>query len=117
MRVLIEELRARPAPGFVEVGFEPPRARFVSLLREPVPPPRYVLIARHPLRRLPPPPVELLALIERDYALVRSFEVVPLDASQGIYDEQDAFFVPFARFAGVERPGPSYWLYERRADR
>jgi hypothetical protein len=114
MRVLIEELRARGRAGFVEVGFEPGRARFVSLLREPVEPPRYVLIARHPVRRLPAPPAELLAVLERDYALLRSFEVVPLQGS-AVYDEQDAFFVPFAGFEGVERPGPSYWLYERRA--
>lgn len=115
LRVLIDELRERGAPGFVEVGFDPAQARFLSLLREPVAPPRYVLIARHPLRRLPPPPTALLALLERDYALLRSFEVVPLAASRSIYDEQDAFFVPFAGFDDVERPGPSYWLYERRA--
>ncbi len=116
MRVLIEELRASGRPGFVEVGFEPEPARFVSLLREPAAAPRYVLIARHPVRRLPPPAAALLAVLERDYTLLRSFEVVPLEEGEGIYDEQDAFFLPFAGFAGVERPGPSYWLYERRTD-
>jgi hypothetical protein len=116
MRVLIEELRASGAPGFVEVGFEPEVARFVSLLGEPVSAPRYVLLARHPVRRLPPPPAALLGLLERDYALLQSFVVAPLEPTQAVYDEQDAFFVPFAGFEGVERPGPSYFLYERRPD-
>ena len=114
LRVLIEELRASGAPGFVEVGFEPEGERFVSLLREPVPAPRYVLLARHPVRRLPPAPAALLELLARDYTLVRGFEAASGDAAQAVYDHQDAFFLPFAGFDGVERPGPSYFLYERR---
>ncbi len=34
---------------------------------------------------------------------------------QGVYDEQDAFFMPFSRFQDVARPGPSITIY-RRAD-
>ena len=30
-----------------------------------------------------------------------------------VYDRQDAFFVPFAGFSGVERPGPNFTLYRR----
>ena len=31
----------------------------------------------------------------------------------GIYDLQDSFFVPYARFDGVQRPGPNFTLYRR----
>jgi 4-amino-4-deoxy-L-arabinose transferase-like glycosyltransferase len=31
----------------------------------------------------------------------------------GIYDLQDSFFVPYAGFDGVERPGPNFTLYRR----
>jgi 4-amino-4-deoxy-L-arabinose transferase-like glycosyltransferase len=30
-----------------------------------------------------------------------------------VYDRQDAFFIPFAGFSGVERPGPNFTLYKR----
>jgi len=33
----------------------------------------------------------------------------------GVYDQQDAFFVPFSRFQDVARPGPTITIY-RRAD-
>ena len=33
--------------------------------------------------------------------------------SDHVFDQQDAFFVPFAGFRGVERPGPNYSLYKR----
>jgi len=30
-----------------------------------------------------------------------------------VYDQQDAFYVPFANFASVSRPGPDIQIYER----
>jgi hypothetical protein len=33
-----------------------------------------------------------------------------------VYDQQDAFYVPFDGFDGVARPGPNLSIYERRAD-
>jgi hypothetical protein len=33
----------------------------------------------------------------------------------GVYDQQDAFFLPFSRFQDVSRPGPTITIY-RRAD-
>jgi hypothetical protein len=113
--VLIGRLRANGAPGFEDVRFEPSGARFFSLVDEPVAPPRYVLLARHPVRRLPAPSAALLEVLARDYVIVRAFEAASPSADTAVYDHQDAFFLPFAGFEGVERPGPSYDLFERRA--
>ncbi len=30
-----------------------------------------------------------------------------------VYDLQDAFYVPFAGFAGIARPGPNLSIWER----
>ena len=35
--------------------------------------------------------------------------------SGGWYDQHDAFFVPFARLGGVERPGPDVTVFRRRS--
>jgi hypothetical protein len=113
IRALIERLRTTGATGFEEIEFEAASARFVSLVGEPSPPPRYVLIARHPLRRLRAPSRALREILTRDYTLVRRFEAMSLAGEPRVYDHQDAFFLPFASFEGVERPGPSYELYER----
>ena len=114
LRALAAELRATGRAGFEEVGFDSARARFVSWLGDPAPEPRYVLVARPPVRRLPAAPAALREILARDYTLLRSFETGAGDGAASVYDHQDAFFVPFAGFAGVERPGPSYDLYERR---
>jgi hypothetical protein len=39
---------------------------------------------------------------------------VPPPAGSGIYDRQDAFFLPIAGFTGVARPGPTVLIYRRR---
>jgi len=35
-------------------------------------------------------------------------------SAAGIYDRQDAFFLPIAGFRDVERPGPDVRIYRRR---
>jgi len=30
-----------------------------------------------------------------------------------VYDMQDAFFLPIAGFRGVQRPGPTVWIFRR----
>ena len=34
--------------------------------------------------------------------------------SAAVYDQQDAFFMPWSRFWEVERPGPTVTVYRRR---
>jgi len=46
------------------------------------------------------------------YGLVQTFRAVDMRAPH-VYDQQDAFFVPLAGFAGVGRPGPNLSIYRR----
>ena len=56
-------------------------------------------------------------VIARDYRL--EYTSRALDPTYGglVYDLDDAFFLPLAGFAGVERPGPNLLVYVRRAAR
>jgi len=47
------------------------------------------------------------------YQYVRTFRAFRVSAPGNVYDIQDAFFVPFAGFHRVERPGPNFTLYRR----
>jgi hypothetical protein len=39
---------------------------------------------------------------------------VPAAAGSGVYDRQDAFFLPIDGFEEVARPGPTVLIYRRR---
>ena len=32
-----------------------------------------------------------------------------------VYDQQDAFYLPFDSFTGVERPGANFYIYRKGA--
>ncbi len=75
--------------------------------------PQYLIKKSSPLifTRIPGGIEELLA---RDYKLQKAFMAADLEGSTNIYDPLDAFFVPYAGFAGVRRPGPNVEVWERK---
>jgi Dolichyl-phosphate-mannose-protein mannosyltransferase len=50
--------------------------------------------------------------LKSGYAFVEYFPAFSASEPH-VFDLQDAFFIPFAGFHGVERPGPNYTLYKR----
>jgi hypothetical protein len=72
--------------------------------------PDFILVQDSPLPSETQPIVN--EFLKRDYALVRDFQAFSRDAEH-VFDQQDAFFAPFAGFRGVARPGPNYVLYKR----
>lgn len=72
--------------------------------------PEYILLQESPLPYETQPQVQ--DYLTGGYELVQRFEAfTPNDPH--IYDLQDQFFIPFAGFTGVKRPGPNYTLYRR----
>ena len=51
------------------------------------------------------------AFLRAEYHVVAQFTAYsPRDGR--VYDRQDAFFIPFAGFSGITRPGPNFTLYK-----
>jgi len=75
--------------------------------------PDWLVVHRSPLQLYakPEPALERLAAAGYDVAFeargTRSIE------SSAVYDEQDAFFLPFSRLHEVERPGPTITIYRK----
>ena len=76
-------------------------------------PPDVVLVQRSaiPFSHIPP---EVAELIARDYTLVHTIRAADLSETRNVYDIQDGFYVPYAGFHGVRRPGPNFEIYRRR---
>ncbi len=72
--------------------------------------PDWILLQESPLPSTTQPIVT--DFLKQDYALVQEFVALAL-SDEHLFDQQDAFFVPFAGFKGVERPGPNFALYKR----
>ena len=72
--------------------------------------PGWILVQESPLPSETQPLV--LDLLNQDYVFVKHFPAFS-PAEPHVFDQQDAFFAPFAGFRGVERPGPNYSLYKR----
>ena len=72
--------------------------------------PDWILLQDSPL------PSETQAVVKQflseDYVLVHDFHALSNDSSH-VFDRQDAFFVPYAGFDQVTRPGPNFSLFRR----
>ena len=74
--------------------------------------PDYMVIQRHPLRYTSMPDW-LERELRADYHAVQTFQAFDPAAPGNWYDMQDAFYVPFVGFKGIQRPGPNFTVYER----
>lgn len=72
--------------------------------------PDWILLQESPL---PSMTQDVVAeFLNEDYHFVREFKAY-VPSNGRVYDLQDAFFIPFAGFSGVDRPGPNFTLYRR----
>jgi 4-amino-4-deoxy-L-arabinose transferase-like glycosyltransferase len=71
--------------------------------------PDWILLQESPLPSMTQDVVA--AFLKKDYHVAGQFTAYsPRDAR--VYDRQDGFFIPFAGFSGVTRPGPNFTLYK-----
>ncbi|MEO8259442.1 MAG: glycosyltransferase family 39 protein [Acidobacteriota bacterium] len=77
----------------------------------PVGPPDWILVQDSPI----PGAIQDVVkdYLRQDYVLAQQFTALSLPDETRLYDRQDAFFVPFAGFHRVQRPGPNFLLYKR----
>jgi len=73
--------------------------------------PEWLVFEESPLWTYATVPPELRRLAADHYTLV--YNVTATNDGGGVYDIQDAFFMPIAGFSGVERPGPTVLIYRR----
>ena len=93
------------------LSWDPVRNVFLSDGQPVTSPPDWVLVQDSPIPSATQPIVN--EWLRQDFVLVQRFRA--LSSTDGhVYDLQDAFFVPFARFVGTERPGPSFSVFRNK---
>jgi len=77
--------------------------------------PDWIVLQESPLPSSTQPVVT--ELLETGYQLLTVIRAYDPAETGNLYDRQDAFFVPFAGFAGVRRPGPNFVIYKHPSAR
>ena len=96
-------------------AFDDRHARFL-VDGQPAPAlPELVVVLDSPLVVYNHVPERLGAVLDAHYRLVSTFQGIAAPAAvQALYDQQDAFYVPFANLQGIRRPGPGVRIFQRR---
>jgi 4-amino-4-deoxy-L-arabinose transferase-like glycosyltransferase len=76
--------------------------------------PDWLVIGDSPLRHYASADPGLRELAAARYDAVYTVRATTTPSPRGVYDEQDAFFLPFSGFNEIERPGPTITIYRRR---
>lgn len=80
--------------------------------------PRFVVVTQHSaLWHYCLLPTEVAAWLHQHYEPVARWDPQGAERLHSVWDVQDAFFAPFARFRGVTRPGPALTVFRRRPQR
>ncbi|MFX0198099.1 MAG: glycosyltransferase family 39 protein [Candidatus Hodarchaeota archaeon] len=78
--------------------------------------PDFILLEESPLYYYSKAPDSVKELIRENYEIAKSFVGINSGAKDNIYDQQNAFYVPYANFKGVKRPGPNIYIYRLKAN-
>jgi len=75
--------------------------------------PDWLVLPQSPLEAYTPVPDELRQLAAERYNLATIIRAAS-EPDPGVYDPQDGFFLPIARFEAILRPGPTVAIYRKR---
>jgi hypothetical protein len=108
-------LEPRPARSYPRFGFNERSGRFTVDDRAVARLPDLIVVLDSPLVVFNHAPAQLSAILEASYDLTATFAGLPATpATDTVYDQQDALYIPFAGFEGIKRPGPTVRIFTRR---
>jgi Dolichyl-phosphate-mannose-protein mannosyltransferase len=111
-------VQPHPSDRYRFIGFDERRHRFQDGSRPATALPDLVVVAESPLVVFSHVPGDLTGILDAEYKWVETFKgTITARISNAVYDQQDAFYVPFANLDAIRRPGPDIRLFERQHER
>jgi hypothetical protein len=116
LRSKIDYIRANNLRGFNEFAYDRILRRFISKNgQNTILSPDYIIVEESPLEYYSLISKEPIKLLHKDYYLLKEFKAIDINNRSNWFDQQDAFYVPFAGFQGISRPGPNIFIYAKKA--
>jgi hypothetical protein len=107
-------LEPHPNDRYRVLTFDERRHRFLNA-SHPATLPDLVIVLESPLVVFNHVPGDLAAILDANYRWAETFKgTITARMSSAVYDQQDAFYVPFANLDSVRRPGPDVHIFELR---
>lgn len=113
MSLLLSDYEDKGIVGFEDWVFEEEMGEFFYEGRAVEGMPEFIVVETSPLKYFSKKPIGIVGILDEHYSRVASFEVVEVENENNFFEQQDAFYVPYSGFGGVERPGPNIYIYER----
>jgi hypothetical protein len=107
-------LEPRPAARYAELWFDDHWGVFAEHRGAPPASPDLVVVLDSPLDVYSAIPARLPTVLDQRYELAATFSGIADADGSTVYDQQDAFYVPYAGVTAVHRPGPTVRIFERR---
>jgi len=76
--------------------------------------PDYIIVGTAPTLCNVDMPPSLQSTLDKSYELVKSFEAIDEADGRNRFDQRDAFYLPFAGFKSITRPGPNFHVYKKK---
>lgn len=76
--------------------------------------PRYIIIQQYPVRIWGGVSDEMRKTLDKYYNIIKSFPVIDVNNKSNLFDQVDAFCIPFAGYKSIARPGPNIDIFELR---
>lgn len=100
--------------GYEQWDYDPGLGKFFCENEEKPGLPDYIFVQRYPLLRYTEISKGIEELIDRFYRIKKSFEAINVNDDRNVFDQMDAFFIPFNGYKNIKRPGPNIYIYENR---
>jgi len=74
--------------------------------------PRYIIVQNYPVKIWEEIPDEIINILNKHYNHIKSLQVIDKRNKSNLFDQLDAFCMPFVGFKSIARPGPNIDVYE-----
>jgi len=99
--------------GYKEYGYDPGSKEF-KCGEEPVDMPQYIVLEESPLKMFSEIDKQQKEVIRKFYYLLLEFKAINIYNKVNWFDQDDCFYMPFAGFKEIQRPGPNLYIYEKK---
>ena len=112
LQAYIDNIKNKKSKGYKQWNYKEERDKFSFDNKEQNKLPEYIVKNEYPVKFKGVP--KGIEKILGDYYLRKSFKVISMDNRENWFDRIDSFYMPFAGFRDVQRPGPNIYIYEKK---
>lgn len=106
-------LKRKHTVGYEEWKYNETIKRFIFQGKTEENFPEYIIVEESPLLIYSTPQNDIQEILKKAYTLKAAFSAIDVNEEKNRFDQQDAFYLPFAGFKNIKRPGPNLYIYKR----